>query len=278
MKTGIHTKLCVALMSLWLMQPAFAEPPAETSETAQAVTAPESAEEIRACARKNFPQETSVQRIVMISHDRTGGHRTLQAKMYWRLDNEGYSNVMIRVDSPRDLSGSSYLVLEKAERDDMFMYLPAVQRVRRIVGNMKSKPLWGTDLSYEDVKQLQGVALTGTLTRLDDSQLAERDVYVIQTVYDDAEESAYGRVVTHIDKALCMPLQVDFFDLEGTPVKQLDVNPETLAEVDGRWQMRDLVMKDLHSKTQTDIKVEEVKSDESISGRVFSAHTFYQGG
>ncbi len=270
--TFLLSSLLLVLQSL--STPVFAE---ETPGTSPAIQdAPKSAEEIRNCARRNFPTETSIQQLVMIAHDRSGGQRTLQAKMYWRLDDDGFSNVMIKVAAPRDLSGSSYLVVEKAERDDMFMYLPAVQRVRRIVGNMKTKPLWGTDLSYEDIKQLQGVALGGSLSRLDDATKVEREMYVIQTVYEESEESAYGRVVTNIDKVTCMPLQVDFYDREENAVKMLVIKPDTLLEMDGRWQMQDLDMQDLHSKTHTEIKIEEISSDESISGRVFNSHTFYQ--
>ncbi len=274
MRTTKKVILKVFILGLSMVPQVFAEESGDAS--AKAEPAMQTAEQIRACARKNFPVETSVQKMVLIANDRSGGQRTMNAEMFWRIDKDGFSNVMIKISAPRDLSGSSYLVLEKSERDDMFMYLPAVQRVRRIVGNMKTKPLWGTDLSYEDVKQLQGVALAGTLTRQDDGKIAGRDAYVIQTVYDSAEESAYGRVVTNIDKATCMPLQVDFFDQEGMAVKTLEIKHETLTEIDGRWQMRDLKMVDLHNKTFTEIQVEEVTSDESISGRVFSSHTFHQ--
>lgn len=264
------TTLIVALL---FVQPVFAE---EAAVAAESGGMDKTAEDIRGCVRNNFPQETSVQKLAMIAHDRSGGQRTLRAEMFWRIDKDGFTNVMIKVSEPRDLSGSSYLVLERDARDDMFMYLPAVQRVRRIVGNMKSKPLWGTDLSYEDVKQLQGVALTGTVSRLADTQIGERKVNVIQTAYDAAEESAYKRVVTHVDITTCMPLQIDFYDLEDIAVKQLNVNPETLTEVDGRWQMRNLDMLHLNNETHTEIVVEEVTSDESISSRVFNSHTFYQ--
>ncbi len=245
---------------------------------APAADAPQTAQQIRECARNNFPRQTSVQDLAMIAHDRSGGQRTLQAKMYWRLDDGGYNNVMIRVSTPNDLSGSSYLVLERSDRDDMFMYLPALDRVRRIVGGMRDKPLWGTDLSYEDIKHLQGVAVAGTLKRLDDGKVAEREVYVIESVYAPDDESPYGRVISHVDKKTCVPLQADFFDKTDEAVKRLTVQHDTLVEKDGRWRMRDLKMQDLHNQTYTDLKLQEIESDEEISGRVFSTHGFHLGG
>ena len=249
---------------------------AEEAPVDAGVEAPKTAKEIRACARENFPTTTSIQSLVMTAYDRSGGSRALKAKMHWRLDKNGYSNVMIKVDSPRDLSGSSYLVLERETKDDMFMYLPAVNRVRRIVGNMKSDPLWGTDLSYEDIKQLQGVALAGTLSRLDDAEVGSRKTYVIQTVYEEGADSAYSRVVTNIDQVTCMPLMVDFYDLDDIAVKQLTVNPETMTEDGGKWQIRDADMQNLHQKTHTEIKVEDIQTDAEISSRVFNSQSFYR--
>lgn len=264
--------LGILLLGILSLNAQAADQPTAAANTAS--PAPQTAEEIRQCARKNFPRKTSVQSLVLTAYDRSGSERALRAKMHWRLDDEGYSNVMIRVSSPRDLSGSSYLVLERSDRDDMFMYLPAVNRVKRILGNMKSQPLWGTDLSYEDVKQLQGVALAGTLSRLEDGAIGERKTYSIQTLYDSAEESAYGRVVTHLDQSTCMPLRVDFFDSADVAVKQLNIDPATMTEQDGKWQIRDADMLDLHNKTHTTIKVEEISVDESLSNRVFNQHTF----
>lgn len=285
----------VLLLTILLAAPVRAEDaPAETSaapdQAAQEAVADEAtgeaaektagktAEEIRSCARGNFPEKTSVQTIVMIAHDRSGGQRTLKAKMYWRQDDKGFSNVMIRVYAPGDLSGSSYLVLEREERDDMFMYLPALDRVRRIVGNMRSKPLWGTDLSYEDIKHLHSVAMAGSMQRLEDGKVGEREVYVLESDYEQDLESPYKRVVSSIDKVTCTLLEASFYDDANEAIKKLSVQVDTLMEVDGRWQMRDMKMEDLHNQTHTELKVEEIESDESISGRVFSSHTFHMGG
>ena len=48
-----------------------------------------------------------------------------------------------------DLSTDDYL------RDGMFVYLPAVKRVRRVTGTFADGALMGTNFSYFDFKQLQ---------------------------------------------------------------------------------------------------------------------------
>src|SRR6185295_16312298 len=83
-----------------------------------AVAAPQSAEEIRSCVRANFPSNTSVQTIEVQSADRGGGTRTLQARAYWKKANDGRAKIMLQVQSPADLAGSSYLVAESADHDD----------------------------------------------------------------------------------------------------------------------------------------------------------------
>jgi hypothetical protein len=235
------------------------------------------AEDIRACARKNYPASSSTQAFVLTSIGRDGAERSLQATAYWKRGSDGRAKVMLQVDKPDDLRGSSYLMLEKSTRDDLFMYLPAVNRVKRIQGSQLSDSLWGTDFSYEDIKQVQGIFDAGTLTREADAELAGKKVHVLAFVPAQVEESAYKRIVSRIDPATCVALQTDFFQSADTPRKRLTIDPKEVRPQGTRWVAHLYEMQDLHNQTRTVLRIEKMSADVELPERLFNPQTFYHG-
>jgi hypothetical protein len=230
----------------------------------------ETAEEIRACVRGNLPERTSVQTIELESLDRAGGRRTLVAQLHWKRFGEGQHRLRIRVDKPQDLRGSSYLVIEKDTTDDMFMYLPATQRVRRITSGMISDSLWGTDFGYEDIKHLQGIAAEGEVERLADSTVADRAVYVLSMVPASNAESSYSKIVSFVERNSCLAIRTEFYERGDAPRKVLLADPYQLTREANRWSARSVEMRDLESKTRSQLRVVETRDDVEIPDRTFN--------
>lgn len=234
----------------------------------------ETAEQIRECARGNSPESTSIQLIELKSIDRAAGERTMDARLHWKKHDDGHVRLMIRVLSPQDLKGSSYLVIENEPRDTVYVYLPALARARRIVGG-GARDIWSTDFSYEDIRLLQMKSSTSEVERLPDAEVAGRTTYVIAQQPDTARESGYQRIVSHVDKDNCVALKTEYYEMEDQIRKRLLVDPETVAQVNGKWIAHDLEMTDLRDDTQSWITVREISLDEKISGRYFNTVQFW---
>src|SRR5882762_7011693 len=59
---------------------------------------------------------------------------------------------MTRFLEPADVKGTVSLLIEHAEKDDdIWIYLPSVKKVRRLVSSNKKDSFVGTDFSYGDV-------------------------------------------------------------------------------------------------------------------------------
>jgi hypothetical protein len=233
------------------------------------------AEEIRDCAHKNFPEKTSIQFIELKSRDRAGRERVMDARLHWKRDDEGLVRLMIRVDGPQDIKGSAYLVIESKPRDVVYMYLPALVRPRRIVGG-GSNSIWGTDFSHEDLRLLQMSSDALGSERLADAVVAGRATYVVTQITEPESESAYGRIVSYIDKENCVALQTEYYDASDKLHKRLMVDPATIAQVNGRWTAFDMEMTDLDEDTSSWIHVKHITVDEDISGRYFNTVQFYK--
>lgn len=234
-------------------------------------------EDIRACARRNFPASSSTQLFELKSIGRDGMARVMVATAFWKRGSDGKAKVMLQIQKPDDLRGSSYLMLEKTSRDDLFMYLPGVLRVKRIHGSQTSDPLWGTDFSYEDIKQVQGVLDTGKLTREADAEVAGRKAYVLNFVPDKVEESAYQKVKSFIDQTTCAPLVTEFFQKDATPRKRLTVDPAQVKQEGPRFVSYAYEMRDLRENTRTELKFDKMTADTDLPERIFHPQTFYMG-
>lgn len=237
----------------------------------------ETAEEIQACTRANFPEQTSLQTIELTSLDRSGGKRTLEARVFWKRFDGKQPRVLIRVDAPPDLSGAGYLVIEKKADDDMYMYLPAVQKTRRISAGMLSDQLWGTDFSYEDIKQLEGIAIQGQNERLEDASVADRATYVLSLRPSSEKESSYEKIVSFVDQETCVILRTEFFERGDRLRKILLADPKQVTKQGKYWIAGEYDMSDVRDETRTWLRIKKTVNDEPIPDRTFNPSLLARG-
>lgn len=238
-------------------------------------TALETVGEIIQCANGNVPQKTFSQMLGISAFDRIGVERRLVARMYGKRTEEDNINLMLGVLQPDDLAGARYLVRgqDKGE-DEMYMFLPALNTVRRIKGEASNSKLWGTDFSYVDILQIFGTLAEGPVNRRDDAQLDGRKVYVLDVEPYSAGDSPYSRILTKIDAKTCLTSQVEFTERGGKLRKRLTLNTDVISKEDGRFVGHEYTMEDLRDKTRTTLYLGDVIYDEATPRGVFSPQGF----
>lgn len=237
------------------------------------------AEDIRACSRANLPERTLVQEIELEAHDRAGGSQRRRAKFYTkRYPEHDETRSTLRVTSPIDVKGMAYLMIDRADADRLFLYLPAMQRVRRISGDSAAESLMGTDFSYADVRQLRSISAGGELERLEDATVGERPVYTLALTPAPEDKSEYRRIVFRVDRETCVPLRTEFHTAAEAPRKRLEADPTSLREIEGRWMATQMTMRDLRDGTHTTLEVLDASYDEGVSDIIFNPRTFHMGG
>jgi hypothetical protein len=243
---------------------------------ALAFAAEPSLDEITACMRGNIPQTVRIQQIEITSWDRGNGERRLKGKLYGTREKER-ARVMMRIEAPPDLAGAAFLVRETEASDETFLYLPAVQKVRRIMGGQMDGQLWGTDVSYNDLKQLQN-AFAGSDVRLEPAPepYEGRPVHALAFTPRPEDGSRYTNVRTLVDRRTCVALKVDFVEPSGVR-KVLTVAPADLKQSKDYWYAAKAEIHDLKNGTRTRVVVTGVSSGDKLAGRYFSPQSFYLG-
>lgn len=258
--TAIAATAIIAIIGL-ASAPAAAEPP------------PADVQEVLDCVQANLPRETSVQRMHFESKDRVGGGRTIESVVRWRRFEDGLSKVLVRVHAPNDLRGSGLLLIEKQSRADMFVYLPDLEKVRRVTSRMLGGSMFGSDFTYEDFSQLQGMAVEGRSERLADAELDGVPVRVISHLPAEGSGSSYERVTTYVDAATCLPLRSEMFERGDQLRKVLSVDPSDVFQQGSVRIPRRLRMEDRRDQSETQLLVKEIEVDVELQDRVFSVST-----
>ena len=233
---------------------------------------------VEECTKRNAPTKASLREISLVSVDRTGGERKLVGKLYYKRRAEKQTGLLMRFDEPPDVRGSSYLMTKKASgEEEMFVYLPDIERVRRIHPDTASGSLFGTDFSYEDLKYLQMLESITLSERLPDGDVSGRPAYRVRVSAKPGERSAYDHVDTWVDKETCLPLRIDFFGDDDELMKQLTTDLDTLSQEGSVWIARSVTLRDLRNETSTNLEVDGVEMDGKVPDRLFTLSNLERG-
>jgi hypothetical protein len=228
--------------------------------------------------RQNLPQTGSIKEIEMDSVDRSGARRVLQGKLYARAEQQAakQSNVTIavRFEAPRDLSGAAYLVRQTASSgdDQIYMFLPAMQRVRRMNTTAASGSLLGTSFSYNDFRQLLSAFDSSDAKLEGTADLSGRAALVVAVKSTGA--SSYDLVRSWVDRQTCVPMKAEF--LSGTKVlKRFHASADALRQSDHYWYLTESIIQDLSEGTATTLRIGKVISGATIPAAYFQPNSFY---
>ena len=151
--------------------------------------------EVEACIRKNTPKVTLIEKIRLTSENRLfQEEQVLSAKVYWKHSSDGNSNILTVFDEPDDILGSRLLFLEKAPDNEIYLYMPALFKVRRISTNSFSSSMYGMDFSYEDFQLMYNMMSTADIDQHPDKTVDGKDMYVFAITPAQSDKSLYEMI------------------------------------------------------------------------------------
>ena len=120
-------------------------------------------------------------------------------------------------DQPKDVEGTALLTFaHKTGDDDIWLFLPALKRVKRIAGSNKSGPFMGSEFAFEDMSSPELEKYKYKFLR--DDKFDGRDFSVVEAVPLD-RNSGYSRTEVWFDKAELRAEKVDYYNKRGDLLK-----------------------------------------------------------
>lgn len=228
--------------------------------------------ELESCILRNAAKTTAVQKIELRSTDRIGSEKILVADVYLKRFADETSGLIAYFREPEDLWGTRLLVLEKDPTNEMYLYMPALFKIRRITSKRISSSMYGSDFSYEDIERIYGMLSSQPAERIADTTIDGESMYVLRTTPSEDAGSRYESVISYFDKKSCVVRKVEFFEPGSRLRKVLWVDADKVRPVKNIRLPREYLMTDLRDKTETRMTIKEVRLDVPIPDGIFD-HT-----
>lgn len=175
---------------------------------------------------------------------------------------DGKRNLIVMLE-PQDIRGNALLIWERGEQQDtMWVYTPAIQRVRGIFPVDAYERFLRTDFTYAD---LGFVSRRGAYRLLGEEDHAGVRAYKLEEV--PKESWYYSRVITWVTTETLLPLQRDYYDLAGQLWKTEYFDQVTV--IDGSPTPLRVRMHDMQQDTTTLLQMSEVTYNVELPDEMF---------
>lgn len=235
------------------------------------VWAAPSGSEVLANVDQAMKAESKVMSQTMTLITASGQQRTRELQM-WSKQNPSGDQMLARFLAPADVRGTGILM----NAEDMWLYLPALGRVRRVASHAKKGSFMGSDLSYDDMEQLgsKGFCQDFEASLLGEEVLEGADTYLLQ-LRPVNEDSDYLYLKMWVDRQVWLPRKIEYFGEKDTVLKVLTT--WDLQQIEGRWVAQQMIMEDQQKGSKTVLDVQEVSFAVELDDALFSTRTLERG-
>lgn len=168
---------------------------------------------------------------------------------------------LIRFTAPAALQGTGLLIEDSGKAaNDIWLYLPATRKLRRIAGAEKTNWFMGTEFTNEDFEDYQLNLYRFDLQ--DDVSCGTSRCHVVSaSASNEAEKQAsgYSRKVYYIDQQSLYPVTIEYYGQDGKLGKRLSV--EGLQRQGNYWRPQVIVMHNLHTGRRTRLTAQSRELD-----------------
>lgn len=226
------------------------------------------------CLQRNAPEQLRIDDLRIEAKGRDVSTRYLSARFYSSRRDSGQLRAMLHITAPADLAGTRYLLVEESPEDALYLYLPALGKVRRVNGSGPEAEIAGTTLNYTDLRLVSQALSASSITLDRPTQFAGLPADVLR-FSPAVADSPYRRILATVDRASCVILQADFQDATRS-VKQYRIDPASLQR-SGRYAYASrAVIEDLKRGSSAQISIGSVRPDAALSSRTFDPRGFYK--
>jgi hypothetical protein len=213
-------------------------------------------------------------RITMELIDQDGGRRTRVMTML-RLDQSegGNQKYFIYFHEPGDVRRMVFMVWKYPDKeDDRWLFIPAIDLIRRIAADDKRSSFVGSDFTYEDVSGRDLSADSHTLLR--EEKAGGRDCYLIRSTPRGTAD--YTKRFSWIDKKTFLPVKEEYYDAQEQLFKvftadRIEVVAASDAESRTVWPtVTRRTMKNVKTGHRTEVTYDSIAYDLGLKDGDFS--------
>ena len=175
----------------------------------------------------------------------------------------GDQRIYVYFHLPADVNKMVFMVWKHLQKDDdRWLYLPALDLVKRIAATDKRSSFVGSNFFYEDV--------SGRNTEADVHELIKTtdDYYVLKNTPKKTEEVEFAYYIMWIHQKTFLPIKIEYYDAKNRIYRVYQaLKVETIQGYPTVVQAK---MEDLHAQTQTLMAYSDVKYNIDLPADIFT--------
>ena len=182
------------------------------------------------------------------------------------IEDLGDQEMLVFFSRPTDVKGTVFRVQKKVTTDDnRWLYLPALDLVKRISAGDKRTSFVGAHFFYEDVSGRNPEEDSFTLEATTEKH------YRLKAVPKKPTSVEFAYYLTEIDKQTFLPMQVSYFNAQGAATRKMQVLKT--QKINGYATVVHAKMTDMTDDSYTEMQFRKVKYDLGLPMNIFSTRS-----
>jgi hypothetical protein len=205
---------------------------------------------------------------------KTGAPQVREAMAFSRIG-DGKRENAVYFRAPTAMKKTAFLSVESSGDGEQWLYVPALQTVRRVPTANRGDAFLGTDLSYEDVQRV-GKIHAHDYTFTEAQVVSESQVEITGLANEQAaRELGHTKAQWSIDPHSAYITGARYFDATGTLIKQAKVSG--IREVGGFWIADTIEVQNLRTGSKTLVHFKDVVLDTPFDADILSTKGIESG-
>ncbi len=179
------------------------------------------------------------------------------------MEDGGQQKYYVYFNKPADVAKMVYMVWKHIGRDDdRWLYLPALDLVRRVAASDKRSSFVGSHFVYEDV--------SGRSLEADEHELVEttEEQYKIKNTPKDKDLVEFSYYYVWIDKTNFMPVKAEYYNDKDEVIRRIEALD--IRDIQGYPTVTRSRATDLQRGGDTVMEFSNIQYDAGLSGEVFT--------
>jgi outer membrane lipoprotein-sorting protein len=205
-------------------------------------------------------------------YDSKGRERVRKTSMASGIFDHGQTEKrIIRFLSPAEVQGTGMLIFDNEDQsDDMWIYMPALRKTRRIVSSEKSKSFMGSEFSNADM----------TAPTLDDfsysilgsEEISGTECWKIEKLplnEDISDETGLSKEVLWVSKKEYVTLRSEYYDLDEELWK-IRISSDVKEVTSGKYMASYMKMENIQNGRTSEFTLDEIRYNPSVNEEYFT--------
>jgi outer membrane lipoprotein-sorting protein len=220
-----------------------------------------------------FEAQSTIMEAIVTTIDSKGAEKSSRMVIYVKKDTSGNNRTLIQYLAPAVDKSTKFLSLGNVNQ--MWMYLPKVEKTIRIAGSMVKQSMMNSDFSYEDLMDRSNFSDYYSAQLLGNETVDNDNCYVLELKAKKGS-AHYRRLKLWVRQDNYIPAKEEFYSGSGKLVK---ISTQTeIATMDGRLVPTRITFKDLDQKGhQTTLAIKNIQFKADIPERNFSMQYLEKG-